>query len=191
MYLYLGPVTWGKSWIQVCGVIFQRSRTFETQTASISHQHICTLINEYSHGIVCTAAHSLKLWCNILCTQSKVYYTTTVTYFSMNSKLHAHGAPHVQCLYYLTANRITNRYPTLKTHCVPCDVLRTVRFSQALGSSCLSLATLAPNETSACTGHTLLLLIEWLGWRDTPAHPPPLPLFLWLICVCPYLLLFL
>lgn len=113
-------------------------------------------------------------WCNLLCIHSEAYYTSTLTYFSMNSQLHihAHVAPHVQCVYYLLVKRIGHRYPVLKSHRVPWDVLRTVWFSPALGSSCLSPATLALNETSTCTGHSLLLLIEQLAWRATPALLP-------------------
>lgn len=56
------------------------------------------------------------------------------------------------------------------------DVLRTVWFSRAPGTSSLSPATLTLNDTSTCTGHTLLLLIEGLAWRTTRApHPTPPP----------------
>lgn len=124
--------------------------------------------------------HTHWNWCNLLCIHSEVYYTSLLTYFSMNSQLHihAHVAPHVQCVYYLLVKRIAHRYPALKSRSVPWDVLRTVWFSPALGSSCLSPATLALNETSTCTGHSLLLLIEQLAWRATPALLPFSPLSL-------------
>lgn len=41
-------------------------------------------------------------------------------------------------------------------------------FFLALGTSCLHPATLAVNETSACSGHLRLPLIKWLAWRATP-----------------------
>lgn len=96
------------------------------------------------------------------------------------------GARHVQCFDYLLVSRITHCYRAIKTHSVPCDVLRTVWFSQALGSFCLYPATLAFNKTFACPGHILFLLIGQLGWMTTPAAPTPHPclftfLFFWLL----------
>lgn len=75
---------------------------------------------------------------------------------------------------HLLSNGIGHFYPASKPHSVPCDVLRTVWFSGALGSSRLSPATLAPNETSTCTGHTPARSNELTCMEGhTCTRPPP------------------
>lgn len=94
-----------------------------------------------------------------------------------NSQLNTHTRTehHMSCVFntYLL-NRITRFYRALKTRSVPCDVLRTVWFSWALGRFCLPPATLAANETSACTGHTPALSNELTGMEGhTCTRPLP------------------
>lgn len=112
---------------------------------------------------------------------SELYYTTTIAYFYMYSELniHAHGARHVQCFYCLLVNRITHCYPAFKNSlCSLWCFENSVVFSGP--GELLHLSSHTPvNETSACTGHTLLLLIGWHTWTATPAtssHFPPAPL---------------
>lgn len=73
-------------------------------------------------------------------------------------------------VYLLLTGKVIHCYPgIIKTsQCSLRCFENSVDFFLALGTSCLHPATLAVNETSACSGHLRLPLIKWLAWRATP-----------------------